>query len=140
MTLQVLTERKCILKEDTGLDLNVSILLNGDPEGLVSIGVPIGTDAFIQNLVAKTCRAIIDDVEKLDTIQDGFIHYQLLRFCQSTRLQCTNSHILLRNRCVHVLYLDLVLFSGRLSSQDGDAQHQETAPLLLPQLNKFHEG
>jgi hypothetical protein len=29
-----------------------------------------------------SCRAIIDDVEKLDTIQDGFIHYQLLRFCR----------------------------------------------------------
>jgi hypothetical protein len=26
--------------------------------------------------------------------------YQLLRFCQATRLQYINSHILLRNRCV----------------------------------------
>ena len=34
------------------------------PEGFVGIGVPIGTDAFVQNFVAKTCRAIIDDVEK----------------------------------------------------------------------------
>jgi hypothetical protein len=55
------------------------------PEGFtVGIGLSIGTDAFIQNFVAKTCRAIIDDVEKLDAIQDGFIHYQLLRFCQAT--------------------------------------------------------
>jgi hypothetical protein len=45
------------------------------PEGFVGIGVPIGTDAFVQNFVAKACRAIIDDVEKLDAIQDGFIHY-----------------------------------------------------------------
>ena len=64
------------------------------PEGFVGIGVPIGTDAFVRNFVAKTCRAIIDDVEKLDVIQDGFIHYQLLRFCQATRLQYINSHIL----------------------------------------------
>ena len=70
------------------------------PEGFVGIGVPIGTDAFVQNFVAKTCRAIIDDVEKLDTIQDGFIHYQLLRFCQDTRLQYIISHILLGNLCV----------------------------------------
>ena len=62
--------------------------------------MPIGTDAFVQSFVAKTCRSIIDDVEKLDSIQDGFIHYQLLRFCQATRLQYTNSHILLRNRYV----------------------------------------
>ena len=74
------------------------------PEGFVGIGVPIGTDAFVQNFVAKTCRAIIDDVEKLDTIQDGFIHYHLLRFCQTTLLQYLHSHILLGNRCVGVGY------------------------------------
>jgi hypothetical protein len=34
------------------------------------------------------------------TIQDSFMHYQILRFWQVTRLQYTNSHILLRNRCV----------------------------------------
>jgi hypothetical protein len=33
-------------------------------------------------------------------IQDGFIHYQLLRFCQATRLQYITSHIMLPNRCV----------------------------------------
>ena len=70
------------------------------PEGFVGVGVPIVTDTFVRNFVAKTCRAIIDDVEKLDAIQDGFIHYQLLRFCQATRLQYINSHILLGNRCV----------------------------------------
>ena len=53
------------------------------PEGFVGIGVPIGTDAFVQNFVAKACRAIIDDVEKLDDIQRDFIHYQLLRFART---------------------------------------------------------
>ena len=70
------------------------------PEGFVGIGVPIGTDTFVRNFEAKTCRNIIDDVEKLDAIQDGFIHYQLVRFCQATRLQYINSHIMLNNRCV----------------------------------------
>ncbi len=56
-------------------------------------------DAFIQKVVTKTCRGIIDDVEKLDAIQDGFVDYQLLRICQVTRLQYINSHILLGNRC-----------------------------------------
>jgi hypothetical protein len=132
---QVLAELKHVLKEDAGLDLNISktsVLpkgvtqqaafdvahgiinnspaltpLNADvslasfcPEGFIGIGVPIGTDAFIRNFVATTWRAIIDDVEKLDAIQDSFIHYQLLRFCQATRLQYINSHILLGNRCV----------------------------------------
>jgi hypothetical protein len=74
------------------------------PEGFVGIGVPIGTDTFVQNLVDKTCRdtnrCYIGDIEKLETIQDDFIHHQLLRFCQTTRLQNYNSNILLRNRCV----------------------------------------
>ncbi len=62
--------------------------------------VSVCTDAFVQKFVAKTCRTIIDDVEKLDSIQDGFIHYQLLRFRQATRLQYLNDHILLGNRCI----------------------------------------
>jgi hypothetical protein len=76
------------------------VLASFCPEGFFGIGVPIGTDASVQNFVAKTCRAIIDDVEKLDAIEDGFVHYQVLRFCQATRLQCINSHIFLGNRCV----------------------------------------
>jgi hypothetical protein len=49
--------------------------------------VPIGTDAFVQSFVGKKCRDIIDDVKKLDAIQDGFMHFQLIRFCQATRFQ-----------------------------------------------------
>ena len=48
------------------------------PEGFIDIGVPIGTDDFIQSFVAKTCRDIIDDAEKLDAIPGGFIHFQIL--------------------------------------------------------------
>jgi hypothetical protein len=70
------------------------------PECFIGLGVPIDTDDFIQSFGDKTCRDIIDDVEKLDAIQDGFIHYQLLRFCQATRLQYINSHIMLNNRSV----------------------------------------
>ena len=37
----------------------------------------------------------MDHVENLDAIQDDFIHYQLFRFCQATRLQyLNNAHIL----------------------------------------------
>jgi hypothetical protein len=51
------------------------------PDGFVGIGVPIDTDTFVRNFVTKICRNIMDDVEKLDVIQDGFVHYQLVRFC-----------------------------------------------------------
>ena len=42
------------------------------PEGFIGIGVPIGTDAFVRSFVAKTCRDIIDDVEKLDAYSGWF--------------------------------------------------------------------
>jgi hypothetical protein len=70
------------------------------PEGFIGIGVSIGTDAFVQSFVGKKCRDIIDDVEKLDAIQDDFIHFQLIHFSQATRLQYINSHIMLGSRCV----------------------------------------
>jgi len=50
------------------------------PDGFVGIGVPIGTDTFLNQFVSKTYRDIIEDVEELDDIQDGFIHYQIIRF------------------------------------------------------------
>jgi hypothetical protein len=62
--------------------------------------VSIVTDTFAKQFVVKTCRDIIEDIEKLDAIQDAFIHYQILRFCQTTRLQYLNSHIILDNYCV----------------------------------------
>ena len=49
-----------------------------------------GTDAFVQNFVNDKCLAIIDYVDNLDSVDDGFIHYQFLRFCQATRLQYLN--------------------------------------------------
>jgi hypothetical protein len=66
----------------------------------IGLGVPIGTDAFIQHFVAKKCQEIMEDVDKLDNIQDCFIHYQLLRFCQATRLQYLNRQVQLVNQQV----------------------------------------
>ena len=43
-------------------------------QGYVGLGVPLGTDAFIQKFVGDTCRKVIDDVDKLDPIDDGFVH------------------------------------------------------------------
>ena len=87
--------------------------------------MPIGTDTFVKQFVAKTCRDIIEDVEKLDAIQDCFIHYQLIRFCQVTRLQYLNSRIILDNRCVlqqqHVdcKIADALLKKGTKQHTDG---------------------
>jgi hypothetical protein len=42
----------------------------------------------------------MEDVDKLDNIQDGFIHYQLIRFCQATWLQSINGLVQLANQNV----------------------------------------
>ena len=100
--------------------------------------MPIGTDAFVRSFVAKKCRDIIDDVEKLDAIQDGFIHFQALRFCQATRLQFLNSHIMLNNRCVlqqqHVdcKIADTLLKKGtKQDTDDWDTQSKSWAHMVL---------
>ena len=67
-------------------------------EGYVGLGVPLGTDAFVQRFVKEKCLAIMEDVDKLDSVQDGFIHYQLLRFCQATRLQYLNGQVPIENQ------------------------------------------
>jgi len=64
------------------------------------LGVPLGTDAFVQKFVHDACQKMIDDVDKLDHIEDGLVHYKLLRFCQATRLQYLNSHVSLDNQQV----------------------------------------
>jgi hypothetical protein len=97
-------QRRSHLRDEENGDV---LLVSFCPEGFVGIGVPIGSDVFVQNFVVKTCMTIIDDVEKLDAIQDNFIHYQLLRFYQTTRLQYINSHILFHNRCVLYMFLHL---------------------------------
>ena len=111
--------------------LNDDIVLHSFcPDGFIGIGVPIGTDAFVQSFVAKTCRDIIDDVEKLDAIQDGLIHYQLLRFCQATRLQYINSHIMLPNRCVlQQQHVDCKIADALLKK--GTKQHADAGTRLV---------
>ncbi len=108
------------------------------PDGFVGIGVPIGTDTFVRQCVAKTCRDIIEDVEKLDAIEDGFIHFQLLKGFQATRLQYLNSHIILDNRCVlqqqHVdcKIADALLKKGIKQHADGwDASSKDWAHMVL---------
>jgi len=49
-------------------------------------GVPIGNDEWVQQFVQAKAAAVQVDVGKLDIISDGLIHYQMLRFCQNTRL------------------------------------------------------
>ncbi len=85
------------------------------------IGLPIGTDAFIQHFVKDKCQAIMDDVDKLDNIQDGFIHYQLLRFCH-TRLQYLNCQIDQANQnCLQQQHVDWKISNALLKKGTREA-------------------
>jgi hypothetical protein len=59
----------------------------------------------------------LEDVDKLDNIQDGFIHYQLIRFCQATPLQFLNGHVQLANQQQH---LDLKIANALLKKGTRD--------------------
>jgi len=50
------------------------------------VGVPIGTPEFVNAFVRSKALAIEQAVRKLRIVSDPKIHYDLLRFCQHTRL------------------------------------------------------
>ena len=54
--------------------------------GLECVGVPIGTPELVNTFVRSKAHATEQDVQKLRIVQDPKIHYDLLRFCQHTRL------------------------------------------------------
>jgi len=64
----------------SGMDAGISTT------GLRVTGVPIGNDEWVQQFVQEKAAAVQVDVGTLDIISDGLIHYQMLRFCQNTRL------------------------------------------------------
>ena len=97
-------------------------------EGYVGLGVPLGTNTFVQKFVHDACQKVIDDIDKLDHIEDGFVHYQLLRFCQATRLQYLNSHVSLDNQQVmQQQHVDYKIAEALLKKGTNDA-HQTWAP------------
>lgn len=69
-------------------------------DGFIGVGVPLGTPGFAEAFIKSKCQEIIEDVDSLDDIEDGFIHYKLLRYCQATRLQHINGHVALENQNV----------------------------------------
>ena len=63
----------------------------------------------------------MEDVDKLDNIQDSFIHYQLIRFCPATRLQYINGHVLLADQNVLQQHVDHKIANALLKKGTRDA-------------------
>ena len=64
-------------------------------EDIEILGTPIGTDIYIKNFVQNNCLKIINDVVKHDPLTDGFVHFQLIKFCMNTRTQYMSANITL---------------------------------------------
>ncbi len=64
-------------------------------EGIEILGTPLDTDIYIKNYVQNNCLKIIKDVGKHDPLTDGFVHFQLIKFCVNTRTQYMSANITL---------------------------------------------
>jgi hypothetical protein len=53
-------------------------------QGIEVLGTPLGTDLYVRNFVAQNCINITRDVEKLEPLSDGFIHFQLIQKTMNT--------------------------------------------------------
>ena len=84
----------------------------------------------------------MEDVDKLDNIQDGFIHYQLIRFCQATRLQYLNGHVHLANQNVLQQHVDHHIASALLKKGTQDAYktwNQQDRAWVDMRLHESHD-
>ena len=54
-------------------------------DGLVCVGVPIGTPTFVEDWASANIKDLIMDLRKLRVMSDPLIHYHLVRFCGLTR-------------------------------------------------------
>jgi hypothetical protein len=85
----------------------------------------------------------MEDVDKLDNIQDGFIHYQLIRFCQAPRLQFLNGHVQLANQNVlQQQHVDYKISNALLKKGTRDAYktwNQQDRAWVDMRLHESHD-
>ena len=55
-------------------------------EGIKCVGVPVGSQKFIDDFVHHKVLQVAQDVQKLEIMSDPVIHFLLLTFCQRPRL------------------------------------------------------
>jgi hypothetical protein len=62
-------------------------------ESIEVLGTLVGNDGFIQTFIAQNCLKIMGDIWKHACLTDGFVHTQMLKFCQNTRAQYISANI-----------------------------------------------
>ena len=68
---------------------------NFSVQGIEVLGTPLDTDVYIKDFVSQNCTKIARNVEKLESITDGFVHFQLVQKCMNTCTQYMSANITL---------------------------------------------
>ena len=55
-------------------------------EGMICVGVPVGSPAFVQAFVKEKTKKMVEDIKQLQLLTDPGVHLKLIRFCHNTRL------------------------------------------------------
>ena len=87
-----------IMEADAALfGLKDIITIHDDPaknvvqvDGMVCVGVPIGSPEFVQAFVAEKSKTMVEDVKKLQLLTDPGVHFKLVRYCHNMRLSHLN--------------------------------------------------
>jgi hypothetical protein len=64
-------------------------------QGIEVQGTPLGTDTYIQEFLAHNCIKIPNYIHLLESITDGFVQFQLVKFCLNTCTQYMIANITL---------------------------------------------
>ena len=62
-------------------------------KGFEVLGTPLGTDVYIRDFVTQNFLKIMRDVEKLESLTDGFTHFQLVQKTMNTHTQYMSVNI-----------------------------------------------
>jgi hypothetical protein len=59
--------------------------LTYEPQGIKVVGIPFGTEKFIQSTLIKKVAEVEEDLPAIAQIPDGVQWFQVLRMCENTK-------------------------------------------------------
>ena len=62
-------------------------------EGIEVLGTPVGIDRYIKTHVVQNCLRIMTDIGKHEPLDDGLVHFQLLKYCMNTYTQYISANV-----------------------------------------------
>jgi hypothetical protein len=93
-------------------------------DGVRILGFPVGTESFVQTSLAKIKDSIIHELPALARIDDGLIHFQMLRLCVNTRFPFSLRGVPTEASMAHAKEIDNALweaFGAYCGFEDGFA-------------------